>query len=62
MKPLRINKAIEVELVNFKKEIEEKFANSKMNREYFFPKKPLVRESEDLPHAEQDIPKENSDF
>ncbi len=34
-----INERIELELIDFKNEIEEKFAKSKINREYKFPLK-----------------------
>jgi len=37
-----VNQAIEIELIEFKREIEEKFARSSVNREYFFPWKPVV--------------------
>lgn len=36
-KPKYVNKAIELELLDFKKEIEEKFKASKMNQEFVFP-------------------------
>ena len=45
MRPIRINQAIEVELIEFKKEIESKFATSLMNREFFFPWRPVTRDT-----------------
>lgn len=38
-KPRYINEHIEQELIDFKNEIEHKFANSKVNRVFKFPKK-----------------------
>lgn len=40
-----INERIEIELVDFKQEIEEKFAKSKVNKEYRFP---LMKRQEKL--------------
>jgi hypothetical protein len=38
--PKHVNDEIEKELVTFKKEIESKFAKSKMNKNFKFPLKP----------------------
>lgn len=47
MQPRKVNQAIEVELIEFKREIEEKFAKSMMNWEYFFPWKPVFKPLEE---------------
>ena len=39
LEPKHVNKAIEKELVEFKKEVEQKFTKSRMNQTYIFPKK-----------------------
>ena len=56
-----MNKAIEKELVNFKQEIEEKFAKSKVNREYYFPWKPIIRDSDERQVLDQEDPVMNMD-
>jgi hypothetical protein len=43
-----INPKIEQELLEFKVEIEEKFAKSRMNKEYLFPRPLLEREAPDI--------------
>ncbi len=47
MQPRKVNQAIEVELIEFKREIEEKFTKSMMNWEYFFPWKPVFKPLEE---------------
>lgn len=49
-----MNHAIEHELTNFKKEIEEKFAKSKMNWEFYFPWKLIAPVYEDRSLLEQE--------
>lgn len=48
LQPRKVNQAIEVELMEFKREIEEKFSKSLVNREYFFPWKPKVKQDDEI--------------
>ena len=54
-RPIYYNEAIELELLIFKREIEEKFAASRMNQTYRFPK--LTEQEEKLRERQRNPPR-----
>ena len=50
LRPKYVNEAIELELIIFKREIEEKFAKSKVNREFKYPRLPNPIDEQSEPY------------